>query len=304
MPFVKSQEESLRSNGVETDHFILRHSGLIGYAKSLPELKNKIKSGNFDIIHAHYGYSGWLAILTFSGLPVVVSLMGTDVYGPVQTGSNCFKCRLEIFLTKLLQLFVDRIIVKSKNLYNDLYKKQKASIIPNGVNFQKFQPKDKYQARKRLNLPPNKQIILFLGHPTYIRKNFALLEEAVRLENNPKWQILNPYPTNPQNIPDFINASDVLVLTSLKEGSPNVIKEAMACNRPIVSTDVGDVKEIIENTRGCYLTSFEPSDVAKKINKAIQFGDETNGREEVSHLEINKVAQSIISIYRQVLKTD
>jgi len=99
----------------------------------------------------------------------------------------------------------------------------------------------------------------------------------------------------------FYNAADVLLLTSFHEGSPNVIKEAMACNCPIVSTDVGDVRDIIENTEGCYITTFQPEDIADKIKRALEYGQRTKGRENIKHLDINTVAQRIIKVYKTVL---
>ena len=302
MPFIKSQADSLIRNGVEIDHFVVRESGILGYLRSIPAFRKKVKKQNFDLIHAHYSYSGWLAVLSFVGLPVVVSYMGTDVYGTVtEQGKKVFKSYFEIFLAKVLQLAVDKIIVKSQNLYDYIYLKKKTEIIPNGVNFDKFKPRDKVEIRRKLSLPNDKKLVMFLGHPTYPRKNFALLEEAFNLEKNRDWEIVNPYPTEPQNVPFYLNAGDVLVLTSYQEGSPNVIKEAMASNCPIVATDVGDVKEIIQNTQGCYLVDYDPEDVANKVRLALEFGKPTTGRQDIGHLEINKVAKKIISIYKSTL---
>ena len=91
------------------------------------------------------------------------------------------------------------------------------------------------------------------------------------------------------------------MLTSLWEGSPNVIKEAMACNIPIVSTDVGDVREVIGNTEGCYITSFEPEYIAEKIELALQFGKRTDGRENIKHLESSLIARKIIDLYKKIV---
>ena len=100
----------------------------------------------------------------------------------------------------------------------------------------------------------------------------------------------------------YFNASDLVLLTSFWEGSPNVIKEAMACNVPIVSTDVGDVKEVIGKTEGCYITSFDPEDVAEKIKLALKFGKRTTGIEDIKHLESSLIAKKIIKIYKSVLE--
>lgn len=98
----------------------------------------------------------------------------------------------------------------------------------------------------------------------------------------------------------LLNASDALLLTSSSEGSPQVIKEAMASNCPIVTTDVGDIKEVIRNTEGCYITSFEPDDIAEKINLAISFNKRTNGRDKINHFDNNKIAEKVFDIYKLV----
>ncbi len=102
-------------------------------------------------------------------------------------------------------------------------------------------------------------------------------------------------------VPDYISAADVVLLTSHFEGSPNIIKEAMACNCPIVSTDVGDVREVIGNTEGCYISSFDPNDVADKLTKALNFANKTTGRENTKHLDDKVIAQKLIDIYESVI---
>jgi teichuronic acid biosynthesis glycosyltransferase TuaC len=90
-------------------------------------------------------------------------------------------------------------------------------------------------------------------------------------------------------------------LTSLHEGSPNIIKEAMACNCPIVSTDVGDVRDVVSGTEGCYVTTYDPEDIAEKLKSALQFNKRTAGREKIQHLDSNIIAHKIISIYKTIL---
>jgi glycosyltransferase involved in cell wall biosynthesis len=100
----------------------------------------------------------------------------------------------------------------------------------------------------------------------------------------------------------YINASNALILTSLSEGSPNIVKEAMACNIPVVATKVGDVVEIVGQTEGCSTCSRAPEEVARGIERALQHSGPTTGRADISHLERSVVAKQVIAVYESVLK--
>ena len=100
----------------------------------------------------------------------------------------------------------------------------------------------------------------------------------------------------------FYNSADLLLLTSLSEGSPNVIKEAMACNCPIVSTDVGDVRQVIENTDNCFISNPFPKDIADKIIEITLIGKRTNGRKNIKYLDSKVIAKKIATIYREISK--
>jgi len=151
-----------------------------------------------------------------------------------------------------------------------------------------------------LGLDINGKYVLFLGSKDDNRKNIKLLNKARDLHPD-LYAVLCPFPIAHHKVPTFLNACDVLVVTSYNEGSPNVIKEAMACNCPIVSTDVGDVKEIIGNTSGCYVCSFKPKNLSDSIKLSLDFGKRTNGRNKVAHLEESQVAKRITDVYRRVV---
>ncbi len=302
VPFIESQEKSLIANGADLDHFLITENGIGGYMKSITRLKAVLREKEYDVIHAHYSYCAWVAVLTFTSIPIIISYMGSDVYGMVDSnGKRKLKSYLVIILAKLLQPFVDKIIVKSQNLADYVYLKKKCEIVPNGVDFQKFQPRDKSEIKQQLGLHTDKKYITFLGSAEDPRKNIQLLKDAVDYVNQSNWEILNPYPVEPNEIPYFINAGDTLVLASYLEGSPNVIKEAMASCIPIVATDVGDVKEVIGNTEGCFISDFDPKDMGEKLKKSMEFnGGVTSGRKDVEHLEINTIAKRLINIYKQL----
>ena len=159
---------------------------------------------------------------------------------------------------------------------------------------------------KLLNIFKADQVIFFAAKPTRPEKNFALAQQAYKLLNNENTRLHVLNDVSPELIPIWMNASDIVLLTSQWEGSPNVIKEAMACNRPIVATNVGDIKWLIGETDGCYLTSFDPNDVAEKLNLALGFSaihSITNGRERILKLGLvsDAVAKKIIKIYSTIL---
>ena len=302
-PFIKEQGESLIKMGIEIDFFTISGKGIKGYLRNIIPLRKKIRNERFEIIHAHYVLSGWVALLTFTRKPLIISYMGCDTYGDYnEKGNRIFSSYINIILAKLIQPFAHSIIVKSENLLDYIYLKRKSAIIPNGVNLNKFSPDKINELKQYLNLNLENRHILFLGNPFDPRKNYGLLKNASKYfaTNN---EIITPYPVNQVLIPKYLNAADVVVLLSYAEGSPNIIKEAMACNCPIVSTDVGDVRWVFGNTEGCYITSYKPEDVAENIQKALRFGKGTNGRERIKQLKLDNesVAQKIIVMYNKVL---
>lgn len=296
-PFIISQAESLKDNGVEIDSFIYNGTGLINYLKAIPLLRKKIKHNNYDIIHAHYSYSSLVAILTFYRIPIVTSFMGSDVLG--------FR-KIDKIIKIIVAKFSKIIIAKSKQIAESIaYNNKGIEIVPNGVNFNTFKVIDKSLTKNDLKLNSNIKYILWVGDAKRKEKNFKLAEETFRIIKTAieNVELIQIWGVTQKRLNKYYNGCDVFLLTSLYEGSPNVIKEAMACNCPIVSTDVGDVKEVIGNTAGCYICSYDPGDVAKKIKMALDFGKRTNGRQRILELGLdsNNVANKVINVYRQVL---
>ena len=159
---------------------------------------------------------------------------------------------------------------------------------------------DKNNARKRISLDENKKYALFTSDFKNPIKNYNLALDAISIAKSDITLIeLKNYSRKEVNI--LLNASDLLLVTSLSETGPMIVKEAMACNCPIVSTDVGDVKEIIANTEGCYITSYQRKDIAEKINLALSFRNSTSGRDKITHLDVNIIAEKIKSVYNKVL---
>ena len=286
------QGESIKDAGYSISYFPLKNQGIKGYVRTISKLKQYLHHNHVDLIHAHYGLSAIVATLAWKR-PIIVSLMGSDV---MEGG-------LQLFLIKILsRFFWNKTIVKSEELAT-IVGKNYTKTIPNGVNLSIFQPLGKSLAINKLGLDPGKIYILFPSDPARPEKNFTLAKKAIDELKTNNIELIFLKNINHDSVKYYLNASDLILLTSLREGSPNVIKEAMACNCPIVSTNVGDVKWIIGETEGCYITSFEPEDVAEKIKRALNFGKRTNGRNRIINigLDSKSIANRIIEVYIDIL---
>jgi teichuronic acid biosynthesis glycosyltransferase TuaC len=301
IPFIKEQGESLQEEGVAVDYYPVVGKGLWGYVKAGFNLRKLLRKKQYDLIHAHFIYCGWSALIGAGRkIPVVLSLMGSDANGEYK-GKNkvVISSRISWLLTWFIQPFVKAIISKSSNIEASVYLKKRSFIIPNGVNMEKFRP---FPHTLRQT---EKTKVLFLASKTKAGKNFPLVQAAMEQLNGQQVELVCPYPVNHKDVPRYLNEADVLVFPSFMEGSPNVIKEAMACNCPIVSTDVGDVRWVLGETKGCYIASFDPADFAKKMELAIHFSQtvgRTKGRQRLLGLglDMNTVAKRIMAIYKKI----
>ncbi len=288
--FVQEQVEALRRQGVEVDVFFIngrryRRNYLTGFLRYLPwPLTHR-----YDLIHAHYPLTGLIARAQVR-YPLVVTYHGIEVVFGWQ-GALC----------KLLAPRVDRVIVTSQRVREGLGMAT-ASVIPCGVNLELFAPQPRQEARAALGLPQDKKLVLFCAGMRP-EKRFDLVKAAVDSlsAGDPNVQLVIATEQPHHTIPAYMNACDALVLASDYEGSPTVIKEAMACNLPIVSVDVGDVREVIAGTDGCYICERTAEDIAAKLALALDRTERTNGWQHIQRLSLDNIAARLISEYESVL---
>lgn len=307
--FVQSQFDSLKAEGLEMVLFPVVGHGVLGYLKAVFELRKLVCKEQPDIIHAHYsvcGHVAWLACLGLCHKPkIVVSILGSF---PTRNR----KWKLVRYCVRHLW---DATIVKSNRTAAQL--DLPVHIIPNGVNLDTFQVMDHTEARKRVGFEADKKYVIWCSNPSRPEKNWPLAETAVQITNeasniihNTSYISLVPvFDKTPNEVMTYMNAADCFLLTSNSEGSPNVIKEAMACNCPIVTTDVGDVNERLHDLDGCYvvpdneLESERIRELGNAIVKAIEFGKRTEGRKRIieDQLEISQIAQRINTVYIELV---
>jgi len=158
-------------------------------------------------------------------------------------------------------------------------------------------------ARNHLNLDLSRKYIVFLGDTNNTNKNFPLLQKALKILDQKKitCDLITPYPTPSSDVPYYLAAADVLAFTSKLEGSPNLIKEALAMGCPIVSTDVGDVRERVESVDGCFIAGFDEHNFADMLIKALEFNKRTSSKRLVDICQEN-IAVKIIALYHSLLK--
>lgn len=292
-PIIKAQGDSLVKAGVDVDYFLVKGKGIKGYLSQIGPLRKYWKAHHFDVVHAHYSLSAYVASL--AGVkPLVVSLMGSDVKA---TGWHGKFVRL---FSKLFRW--KNIIVKSKDMAEAVRIKA-VKIIPNGVDMDVFVPMDKDECQKKMGWDKGKKHIVFPANPDRPEKDFALAQQAVRLLGNDIAIHVFQQVEHKETV-YYYNAADVILLTSKWEGSPNVIKEALACCRPIVSTNVGDVKERMSGVEGCYVAETRnPDELSGYLKQAMNMECLTTGREAIISDELGsrQIAERIISIYKNTL---
>lgn len=306
-PIITAQGQSLRKWGVDVKYFPIGGKGFMAYFKSIHRLRKLLRHNSFALVHAHYGLSAIVARSACGKTPLVISFMGDDLLGSNKlngkvTGlSRCFS-RLNIFLARH---FYDYIIVKSGEMLDKLCNNTRAKVIPNGVDIDVFHPTDRDEAIRNAGFEKKEGNFLFVGDPSRPEKNYSLALKSVRIAgNNLDLHVIRN--KKPSELCSYYNAADAVVITSFHEGSPNIVKEAMACNCPLVSTEIGDVSMLSEGVTGHFLVTFDPDAVASGMISALKFRSErgeTTGRHRIIELKLDSssVAEQIISIYKELL---
>lgn len=291
MPFILEQGAELQRQGVDVEYFTIHSKGIKGYIKHLPLLIKVIKNDNFDLVHAHFGLSGALAVLQRK-LPVVITFHNGETL--------TWKGNL---ISSIAALFSAYTIYVAQHIYKLSYFKPHKNfiILPCGIPLSQFELIDKQDALMQLNLSSQNINILFGGAFDNLRKNVELANKAISLTGKRNIHLIELKGFDRKQVNTLLCAVDLMLLPTKSEGSPQIVKEAMACNCPIVATDVADIAVLTQDTAGCFLTGFEPADVAAKINKAIEFERRTDGRNRIAVYDNEIIVKQLIGVYEKVI---
>jgi glycosyltransferase involved in cell wall biosynthesis len=302
--FIKRQAEFLKAAGVEVEVFSFKgEKNPLKYMVAWARLRVKLWRGRYDLVHAQFGQSGLLALP--KRLPLVVTFRGSDLLGTVsdRSGRHMWASALHQRLCRLVARRADARIVVSAHMKAYLPRGLGAEVIPSGLDFDFFREQPREEARRRLNLPAGERLVLFVGRPTQARKRFRLAERAVEVLNRTTpARLVVAWAVPHEDVPAYMSACDALVFTSMQEGSPNVVKEALACNLPVVSVEVGDVAERLEGVEGCELCADDsPEAIAAALGRVLGRGGRSNGREAVRGLDERIITDRVIGVYEKIL---
>ncbi|MCR5050702.1 MAG: glycoside hydrolase family 99-like domain-containing protein [Paludibacteraceae bacterium] len=301
--FVHEQGEALRARGIEIDYYAVVGKGARGYLRNIRPLRKKIKDFQPDIVHAHYGLSGMLAVLS-TRIPVVITCHNGETH--THRGS---------FFSSIALLCARHSIYVAQHIRDMLYfRPRNYTILPCGIDLENLAIVPKTKAQKEMNLPQDKINILFGGAFINERKNAPLARAAIKLieESEEKRgvkgkkkeiNLIEMRGYNRHQVAMLLCGCDMLLLPTKNEGSPQVVKEAMACNCPVVATDVADIAHLLHGVKNSYVTTFEPEDVADKIKRVIDSGERSDGLFRIQALRLSnpEVAETIHQIYCNIL---
>lgn len=299
--FVRQQVEALRRlapDWIFDVEVVSARRGRADYLLSVPRLRRRLKKQGYDIVHAHYGLAALSVALTATSVPLVVTLHGGDV-----------NIRWQRILSRLAVRRAAHVLAVSAEMRERLGD-PRAEVLACGVQMDWFRPRDRREARSRLGLDPDASVVLFPADPASNPvKNFPLFEAA--LAELPPAAQRRVVPRTLVDIPPedvcwHMSAADVVVLTSDSEGSPMVVKEALASGIPVVSVDVGDVAAVISGVPGCRIVERDPGKIAEAVAPllgSVDGGSEARRRRvfEIG-LDGEAIARRLLSLYEASIR--
>lgn len=307
--FVKRQVDSLIRAGVDCDVVYVRGYrsplaylwGMCWFALSSVRLR-----GRYRVIHAHAGETALVARFHL-GSPVLISYCGDDLLGdPAEGGGLTLQSRARAFVIRHHSRLMSATITKSAEMHRALPSsvRERNVVLPNGVDRSKFRPTSPTKARRELGWGPEEFVALFAATRPWIpRKRQGLAAAACdvaarELGREVRLEVVAT--RSPEQMPLLMSAADCLLMTSSIEGSPNTVKEALACGLPVVATPSGDIELLLDGVSPSYLCEPDPNEVGEALARCLRERQRSNGREMTRWLSEEAIAGRLIGIYRSL----
>lgn len=300
--FAERQARSLREAGVDVSSFdIGRSHSPIALLKSLSALRAEIRRVKPDLLHAQQGTV--VSLVTALALhPMIITYTGADIL----PGASVSKLRvyLGIALSNLSLLRARRAICMTQQMHKAIWwRRSRVTIIPHGVDTTVFTPGSREEARAALGWDPQRPIIMIDGARDPRNKGLDVAEAAARLArvDLPDLELFVSKGISPERMPVYFRAADALICASRQEGSPNVVKEAMACALPVIGVPVGDVPERLAGVEPSVVVARDAAAIARAIVEIARGRRRSNGPRFVEEISLPRIAARVVNVYEQAL---
>ena len=308
--FIQRQINGLAESGVEGRMVFFGGSAMLSHPHRIPggfaAIRREIRAFRPDIVHAHWGslLAFATALASLCGPPLVITYRGSDI-NPVPS-EPWIRSLIRVACSQLAVLRASAVICVSDELRDRLWSRRGlVRIVPDGTDVSLFKPLDKLECRRKLNWPFDESVVFFYegGRPEVKRRDLAdaSLEEARKLLGPCRLEVMGSDVPHGR-VPLLLNASDCLLMTSDFEGSPNIVREALACNTPIVSVDVGDVRRWIAGLEGTRMVSRDPAEIGLALAEIIASGLRPTAKSKTAQFSDESSRNAVLETYHQVLK--
>jgi len=310
MIFARRQAHFLAEEGVEVECFYLRsRTSPAALVREYFRLRGHIAGFKPALVHAQFGtVTAMLSAMAAGHRPLAISYRGGDLNPSPSSNSakpGLGRSAFGRMLSQLAALRASLIICVSEGLRQRLWwRRDRAVVLPSGVDLQLFQPEERDSARMRLGWPADDRVVLFnAGHdPGNKRLDLALASATAARRRWPRLRLeILDGKVDPGRIPALMNASDCLLVASDNEGSPSVIQEALACALPIVSVDVGDAALRLRGVAHTCLVERDAESIGRVLAEITAVPLRTNGPEAVHELGFDCMARKLCHMYRETL---
>jgi glycosyltransferase involved in cell wall biosynthesis len=290
--WVRDQVEEVRRRGVEADLFAFP-PGRGEYLPATRRLRSLLRRERFDLVHAHYGLAGWVAKLA-GATPLLVTFHGTDV-----------RHHLVGHLSRRLAWRVDLVAGVSRALFEPedgrpgLPAAPGAAVLPCGPDLSRFEPRPRAEVRRELGLDPDGSYLFFPANPARPEKRHDRAAEVAAVCGA---NLLTGGSIEPERMPLWLNAANAVLVTSNYEGFGMAAVEALACDVPVLSTDVGIAPYALRGVDGCLCAPFEVSAWAAAARRHLEAADpRVAGATRAATLSASGMAERVIEAYRAVI---
>ena len=304
MPYVRREADALRAAGHEVELFGFDNASYWRFPGELSRLRAAVRGMRPDLVHAQFGkFNALLAAL--GGAPFVVTFRGTDINRNPRYSAA--RAMLGVAASQLAACFARGIVCVSREIRAKVWacRWRPSLVVPTGVDLKVFRPAERAAARARLGYGLQERIVLFNAGRNPAVKDPKLAAAAVAragaLVGDIRFVVLDGT-AKPDDVPVYMNAADALVVTSLTEGSPTVVQEAMACNLPVVSVDVGDVRERLEGVAACeVVASRDPAEIGAALARVLRSAKRSDGHAHAAALGVESIAARLGDFYALVV---